>query len=253
MATASLMFDLPLALATKSVQPNSCNRRAYPLANLPSCVSTSEISGAFRFRFSLGFGPVAGCISVMSRMPCAHQGGAALSQADSVCTSAVDTMLAWPNRQALVPPPAGATKCARTNVRNRVRLLGEAKGTCAARQRKFRKQPPRVHHAMQNSLPASFVGGRCLRRMLRVPPGRNVISLKSAYVCGFVMRATSHSARHLARQCRHRCFCHRRRASRKGRAACVSTGRSVGARCWPRLHVRWRNRQPAVRGILKRA
>ena len=61
-----------------------------------------------------------------------------------------------------------------------MRLLGEAKGTCAARQRKFRKQPPRVHHAMQNSLPASFVGGRCLRRMLRVPPGRNVISLKSA-------------------------------------------------------------------------
>jgi hypothetical protein len=134
-----------------------------------------------------------------------------------------------------------------------VRLLGEAKGTCAARQRKFGKQPPRVHHAMQNSLPASFVGGRCLRRMLRVPPGRNVISLKSAYVCGFVMRATSHSARHLARQCRHRCFCHRRRASRKGRAACVSTGRSVGARCWPRLHVRWRNPQPAVRGILKRS
>ena len=72
-----------------------------------------------------------------------------------------------------------------------MRSVAFANGTCALLRRQFAKQHPRVHHAMQNSLPASLCGGGWSRRIGRVPPGRTAMPVKSASCTGLSTLVTA--------------------------------------------------------------
>ena len=72
-----------------------------------------------------------------------------------------------------------------------MRSPSDANARCVAMRPQFSKQPERSHQPKQNSWPASLLGGRCCRTTGRVPPGRNVILLKSASGCGLATRATA--------------------------------------------------------------
>ncbi len=74
-----------------------------------------------------------------------------------------------------------------------MRFPADAKGTCVALLPQLGKQPPpRVHHAIQCSWPASFAGGQCSRIIFRViPPGRSEMLVNSASPAGLSMRVTA--------------------------------------------------------------
>lgn len=150
--TESDMLDWPRTFATYLAHPNRVTASAVDKANLPSVRSAWDIWSACRFR---------GCASLL---PC--QGGASSSQADSaLAPGGARAEPAWPTRQVL-PPAAvgGAARCSRQYVKRRVRSLADANSVCVARLPQFGKQPPLIHHATQNSRPASFCGGGRVRR-----------------------------------------------------------------------------------------
>ena len=176
--TSSDRLDLPRACATYPAHPNRSTACAVDAANLPRVLSAWEIWLASRWRRSVTFAPC--------------QGGALSSQADSAL--APDGALAesaWPTRHVL-PPAAGggAAKCSRQYVKRRVRSAAEVKGVWVTRLPQFGKHPPRIHHATQNSWPASFCGGGRVRNSWRVPPRRVTMLVKSASGAGLSIRTT---------------------------------------------------------------
>ena len=91
-------------------------------------------------------------------------GATAEGALDLIVTGAAEPAAAGPFDLALaLSPAAGACKCERTYAKRRVRSAAEAKGWWVVRRPHVGKQPPRVHQATQNSLPASFGGGRWSR------------------------------------------------------------------------------------------
>jgi hypothetical protein len=163
------IFDSPLSCSTTADQPFSRTASAVSAANLPRAASAAEtsdvMSSAVRFRL--------------------RQGGAVRSQDVSAAAAT-----SWPPRQArLAAAAAGAAMCSLQNIKSRDLSASDVNGVCVPLRRQLAKQVPRVHHAMQNSRPASFRGGGCSRRIGLVPPGRTTMLVKSASGPGLSTRA----------------------------------------------------------------
>ena len=178
--TDDAMLDCPLTSRTVLCQPCVRKRDAVLFANLPSLVSAADIWSACRLR----------CRSCCDASP--GQGGAPGGQGGAVGVGDSPPAPPWPASQA--EPGAGACKCSRTYARSRPRSAGEANGACVMRRPQFGKHAERVHHATQNSCPASFNGGRWVRITARAPPGRRGMLDNSVSTVGFAIRATGATA-----------------------------------------------------------